>query len=83
MLSDFFRDDTRIIQFDPSGTRQEVDKITSMLAHVVEDLYRSKLFLCHASEDWQAAESIASSLGQQGIPVWYDKWSLRVRRFHR
>lgn len=77
-LWDYYPDRERILQFDPTDAEKEVGRITGILAPMIEDLYQSKLFLCHASEDWQEAESIARSLGQRGIPVWYDRWSMRV-----
>lgn len=75
---DFYRYSERMHQFNPADAKKEVDRVTGILTPLIEDLCQSKLFLCHASEDWQAAESIAESLRRRGIPVWYDQWSLRV-----
>jgi hypothetical protein len=75
---DYYDNKENLFQFDCNNFEKDALKIIDKLAPAVKNIYKSKIFICHASEDWQIADSIANSLRERGFAIWYDRWSLRV-----
>lgn len=38
----------------------------------------AKVFLCHFSKDKEFVQRLAHDLKSKEVPVWFDKWELKV-----
>ena len=58
--------------------KKALESIFHQVLEVTTKFHKSKIFLCHASEDSKFTEKLAQMLSNKGIPVWYDEWALNV-----
>lgn len=68
----------KILQFKKGMSDAEFEDIFGRLQTSIAALHGRTVFLCHAGEDWLFTRSLAQALGKASIPVWCDRWSMRV-----
>lgn len=55
-----------------------INDIADIIIRSLKKHFKTKVFLSHASEDTEFSERLANKLSTKGIPVWFDRWSLKV-----